>query len=92
MPVAAGSLAPDFIFKTKIPEGLKDVKLTYNCGFLQKAPIKHDFLFSMQSGVGDAPARGAFVVHQNGVLKCAKPTATPKDLPNFVAVKAALAN
>lgn len=48
-------------------------------------------LFPMLAGVGDTSARAAFVIGTNGVIKYAEQTATPKDLPNFEAVKAALA-
>lgn len=42
------------------------------------------------SGMGDTAARAAFVIGQDGVIKYAEQTPTPKDLPNFAAVKAAL--
>jgi peroxiredoxin len=48
-------------------------------------------LFPMLAGIGDTSARAAFVIGQDGVVKYAEQTATPKDLPNFAAVKAALA-
>lgn len=48
-------------------------------------------LFPMLAGIGDTAARAAFVIGSDGVVKYAEQTATPKDLPNFAAVKAALA-
>ena len=48
-------------------------------------------LFPMLAGVGDTSARAAFVIDKNGVVQYAEQTATPKDLPNFAAVKEALA-
>ena len=42
-------------------------------------------------GLCATSARAAFVIGQDGVVKYAEQTATPKDLPNFEAVKAALA-
>lgn len=42
-------------------------------------------------GIGDSAARAAFVVDQAGVIQYAEQTPTPKDLPDFDAVKAALA-
>jgi glutaredoxin-dependent peroxiredoxin len=51
----------------------------------------YDVLFPMLAGVGDTSARAAFVVDKAGVIQYAEQTATPKDLPNFDAVKAALA-
>ena len=51
----------------------------------------YDVVFPMLAGVGDTAARAAFVIGKDGVVKYAEQTATPKDLPNFAAVKAALA-
>ena len=42
-------------------------------------------------GIGDCSARAAFVVDAAGVIQYAEQTPTPKDLPDFDAVKAALA-
>jgi len=59
---------------------------------LNKDTIKaYDVVFPMLAGVGDTAARAAFVVGLDGVVKYAEQTATPKDLPNFTAIKAALA-
>ena len=44
----------------------------------------------MLAGVGDTSARAAFVIGKDGKVHYAEQTATPKDLPNFEAVKAAL--
>jgi peroxiredoxin len=43
-------------------------------------------------GFGSTSARAAFVVGKDGVVKYAEQTPTPKDLPNFAALKAALAS
>jgi peroxiredoxin len=51
----------------------------------------YDVLFPMLAGVGDTSARAAFVIGKDGVVKYAEQTPTPKDLPNFAAVQAALA-
>jgi peroxiredoxin len=59
---------------------------------LNKATIKaYDVVFPNLAGIGDTDARAAFVVDKNGVIQYAEQTATPKDLPDFEAVKAALA-
>ncbi len=52
----------------------------------------YDVLFPMLAGVGDTSARAVFVIGKDGKIKHAEQTATPKDLPNFTAVKAALAS
>jgi peroxiredoxin len=59
---------------------------------LNKATIKaYDVVFPNLAGIGDTAARAAFVIDKNGVIQYAEQTATPKDLPNFEAVKEALA-
>ena len=59
---------------------------------LNKVVIKqYDVVFPLLAGVGDTAARAAFVIDKNGVVQYSEQTATPKDLPNFEAVKAALA-
>ena len=58
---------------------------------LNKTTTKaYDVLFPMLAGVGDTSARAAFVIDKNGVVQYSEQTPTPKDLPNFEAVKAAL--
>jgi peroxiredoxin len=42
-------------------------------------------------GLGSVSARAAFVIDKNGVIQYSEQTPTPKDLPNFDAIRAALA-
>ena len=59
---------------------------------LNKQVIKaYDVVFPMLAGVGDTAARAAFVIDKNGVVQYSEQTPTPKDLPNFDAIKATLA-
>jgi peroxiredoxin len=59
---------------------------------LNKATTKaYDVVFPMLAGVGDTSARAAFVIDKNGVVQYAEQTPTPKDLPNFAAIKETLA-
>ena len=51
----------------------------------------YDVVFPALAGIGDTAARSAFVIDKQGKIAYAEQTATPKDLPNFEAVKAALA-
>jgi peroxiredoxin len=51
----------------------------------------YDVVFPGIAGIGDAAARAAFVIDKKGTIVHAEQTPTPKDLPNFEAVKAALA-
>jgi len=47
--------------------------------------------FKALAGIGDSAARSAFVVDKAGVIQYAEQTPTPKDLPNFDAIKAKVA-
>src|ERR1700691_1404194 len=51
----------------------------------------YDVVFPNLAGIGDTAARAAFVIDKQGVVQYAEQTPTPKDLPNFDAVKAVLA-
>src|SRR5258706_16452763 len=51
----------------------------------------YDVVFPMLAGVGDTAARAAFVIDKSGVIQYSERTPTPKDLPNFSAVKDTLA-
>lgn len=42
-------------------------------------------------GLGSVAARAAFVVDKQGIVRYSEQTPTPKDLPNFEAIKATLA-
>ena len=59
---------------------------------LNKVVIKqYDVVFPLLAGVGDTAARAAFVIDKNGVVQYSEQTPTPKDLPNFEAIKSTLA-
>lgn len=47
--------------------------------------------FKGLAGIGDTSARAAFVIDRHGVVQYAEQTPTPKDLPNFAAIKETLA-
>ncbi len=58
---------------------------------MNKTVIKaYDVVFPMLAGIGDSAARAAFVIDKQGVIQYSEQTPTPKDLPNFAAVKATL--
>ena len=52
---------------------------------------KYGVVFPLLAGIGDTAARAAFVIDKAGIVQYAEQTATPKDLPNFDAIKAVLA-
>lgn len=58
---------------------------------LNKEVIKaYDVVFPNLVGIGDTAARAAFIIDKNGVIQYAEQTPTPKDLPNFEAIRAKL--
>lgn len=68
------------------------IKVTLASDLNKEVTKAYDVLFPMLAGVGDTSARAAFVIGQDGTVKYAEQTATPKDLPDFAAVKAALSS
>jgi peroxiredoxin len=56
----------------------------------KKVAAAYGVIFPGLAGIGDTAARAAFVIGIDGVITYAEQTATPKDLPNFEAIKAAI--
>jgi peroxiredoxin len=67
-----------------------NIKLTIVSDLNKQVTKAYDVLFPGLAGIGDTSARAAFVIGADGIIKYAEQTPTPKDLPNFAAVKAAL--
>jgi peroxiredoxin len=60
---------------------------------LNKTTAKnYEVLLDDLIGLGSVSARAAFVVDKAGVIQYAEQTPTPKELPNFEAIKAKLAS
>jgi glutaredoxin-dependent peroxiredoxin len=60
---------------------------------LNKTTAKaYDVVFPGLAGIGDTAARAAFVIDKAGVIRHAEQTPTPKDLPDFDALKKVLAS
>lgn len=68
-----------------------NIKITLVSDLNKETTKAYDVLFPGLAGIGDTSARAAFVIGKDGVIKYAEQTPTPKDLPSFAAVKAALA-
>ena len=58
----------------------------------KKVAAAYGVIFPGLAGIGDTSARAAFVIGKDGVVKYAEQTPTPKDLPNFAAIKSAIAS
>ncbi len=67
------------------------IKITLVSDLNKDVTRAYDVLFPALAGIGDTSARAAYVIGKDGVIKYAERTPTPKDLPNFEAIKAALA-
>ncbi len=57
----------------------------------KKTAEAYGVLLADLGGFGATSARAAFVIDQKGVVQYSEQTPTPKDLPNFDAIKATLA-
>ncbi|HEY1170096.1 MAG TPA: redoxin domain-containing protein [Verrucomicrobiae bacterium] len=57
----------------------------------KKTAADYGVLLGDLIGLGSVSARAAFVVDKNGVIQYSEQTPTPKELPNFAAVKDVLA-
>ena len=57
----------------------------------KKTATDYGVLLPDLAGFGATSARAAFVIDRNGVVQYSEQTATPKDLPNFNAIKETLA-
>ena len=66
------------------------IKVTLLSDLNKTVTKAYDVVFPNLAGVGDTAARAAFVVGRDGKIKYAEQTPTPKDLPDFAAVQAAL--
>jgi glutaredoxin-dependent peroxiredoxin len=65
------------------------IKVTLASDLNKETTKAYDVL--LRAPAGDIAARAAFVIGKDGIVKYAEQTPTPKDLPNFAAVQAALA-
>lgn len=66
------------------------IALTLASDLNKEVTNAYDVLFKGIAGIGDSSARAAFVIDKNGVIQYAEQTPTPKDLPNFDAIRAKL--
>jgi len=56
----------------------------------KKVIMDYDVVFPNLAGICDTAARAAFVIDKQGLIRYAEQTPSPKDLPNFDAVKMTL--
>ena len=69
----------------------ENIRITLASDLNKKTAAAYGTLLEDLGGFGAASARAAFVIDKAGVIQYAEQTPTPKDLPNFEAVRAKLA-
>ena len=69
-----------------------NIKITLLSDLNKTVTKAYGVLFPTLAGIYEASARAAFVIGRDGVVKYAEQTPTLKELPNFAAIKAALAS
>ena len=69
----------------------ENIGITLASDLNKEVTRQYAVVFPMLAGVGDTSARAAFVIDKAGVIQYSEQTPTPKDLPDFNAIKAALA-
>ncbi|WP_404421179.1 redoxin domain-containing protein [Nibricoccus sp. IMCC34717] len=84
------ALSVDSPFSQEAWAQANKIKVTLVSDLNKDVTKAYGVLFPGLAGIGDTSARAAFVIGKDGVVKYAEQTATPKDLPNFDAIKAAL--
>ncbi len=67
------------------------IAITLASDLNKKTAADYGVLLPDLLGFGSTAARAAFVVDKNGVVQYSEQTPTPKDLPNFKAIKETLA-
>jgi len=69
----------------------ENIGITLASDLNKDTALAYGTLIENLAGVGSASARAAFVIDKAGVIQYSEQTPTPKDLPNFEAIKAKLA-
>jgi glutaredoxin-dependent peroxiredoxin len=68
------------------------IKVTLLSDLNKTVTKAYDVVFPNLADIGDTSARAVFVIGKDGKIAYSEQTPTPKDLPNFEAVKVALTN
>jgi peroxiredoxin len=70
----------------------KGITITVASDLNKTTAKNYDVLLDDLIGLGSVSARAAFVIDKSGVIQYAEQTPTPKELPNFEAIKAKLSS
>jgi peroxiredoxin len=69
----------------------ENIGITLASDLNKDTSFNYGALIENLGGYGSASARAAFVIDKAGIIQYSEQTPTPKDLPNFEAIKAKLA-
>jgi len=69
----------------------ENIGITLASDLNKDTAFNYGTLIENLGGYGSASARAAFVIDKAGIIQYSEQTPTPKDLPNFEAIKAKLA-
>ena len=85
------AISVDSPFAQEVWAKQNNIRLTLASDLDKTTAKAYDVLLAMP-GIGTTSARAAFVIGKDGIIKYAEQTPTPKQLPDFKAVLAALAD
>jgi glutaredoxin-dependent peroxiredoxin len=83
-------ISVDSPFAQEVWAKQNSIKVTLLSDLNKTVTKAYGVLFPNLVGMYETSARAAFVIGKDGVIKYAEQTPSPKDLPNFAAVQAAL--
>lgn len=84
-------ISVDGVFAQEAWAKASGIKITLLSDQNKTVTRAYDVVFATFAGIYETAARAAFVIGKDGVIKHAEQTPTPKEVPSFDAVKAALA-
>jgi len=84
-------ISVDSLFAQEAWAKKENISLTLASDLNKTTAAAYGTLLDDLGGFGSTSARAAFVIDKAGVIQYSEQTPTPKDLPNFEAVKAKLA-
>lgn len=84
-------ISVDSAFAQEAWAAKENISITLASDLNKKTAADYGVLLDDLMGFGSCSARAAFVVDKDGVVQYSEQTPTPKDLPNFEAIKATLA-
>jgi glutaredoxin-dependent peroxiredoxin len=83
-------ISVDSAFAQEAWAAKENISITLASDLNKKTAADYGVLLDDLMGFGSCSARAAFVVDKDGVVQYAEQTPTPKDLPNFEAIKETL--